>query len=162
MFHFAVFRNSYRFIFVFHIFVKMRDSRDILVLICSTLWLAAGFNVVRMGVVAQKASLMGTAITAVGIAVVFILFAVMFLKISIKNMKRIRTLTQEKLKAWNCMPLKSFIIMAGMITLGVMLRKNDGVPRGCIASFYIGLGSALTLAGMFYLYHVVKGAFPKH
>lgn len=129
----------------------MEKNVKILLFTCSALWLAAGVNVVRMGILALKESDMGTAIMVSGIIVVFILFAIMFFKISIKNMRRLKNLPQQKLKIWNCMSLKSFIIMAGMITLGVCLRRSEAIPRGCIASFYIGLGTALTMAGLLYL-----------
>lgn len=129
--------------------------------ICCALWLAAGVNVVRMGVIAQRASLMGTALTVLGIVVVFALFGIMFFRISSKNIKRIHSLPQDKLKVWNCMPVKSFLIMAAMITMGVCLRRSEAVPRGCIASFYIGLGSALSLAGLLYLVRVFVPAKEK-
>jgi len=121
----------------------------------------AGFNVVRMGVLAQKESQMGVLITIIGIIAVFILFAAMFLSISVKNIKRISVLSPDRQKLWNCMPVKSFIIMAFMITLGVLLRRNEAIPRGCIASFYIGLGSALSIAGLLYLYNWIKRAVAK-
>lgn len=135
----------------------MKGKRSILIFCCASLWLAAGINVVRMGLIAQKTSLMGPVVTIIGIIMVFLMFGFMFVKISTKNVKRIGVLPEEKLKIWNCMPLKSFIIMVGMITLGVCLRRCESIPRGCIASFYIGLGSGLSLAGLVYLLTFVKG-----
>jgi len=134
----------------------MKKNINVLAVTCCALWLTAGVNVVRMGLLALKESQMETAIMVSGIILVFILFAAMFCKISIKNMKRIQDLPQQKRKLWNCMPPKSFVIMAGMIALGVCLRHSEAIPRGCIASFYIGLGSALTLAGLLYLWNALS------
>lgn len=126
--------------------------RNCLIFICCALWIAAGVNVVRMGVLALGLSEMGVAAMVVGGVVTFLMFGFMFMKISLKNVKRIEGMPSEKLKVWNCMPLKSFLIMAFMIALGVTLRRCAAVPRGFIAFFYIGLGSALSLAGLLYLY----------
>lgn len=124
-------------------------------LVCAALWLAAGFNVVRMGVFALKVSTFPIPVIVVGIAITFLLFGAMFLKISLKNVKRISSLPEDKLKVWNCMPLKSFAIMAFMIAFGVFLRGSESVPRGFIAFFYIGLGSALSLAGCVYIVKMI-------
>jgi len=143
--------------------VKKIINVNVLAVTCSALWLAAGVNVVRMGLLALKESRMETPIMVSGIIIVFILFATMFCRISVKNMKRIQALPRQKQKLWNCMPPKSFVIMAGMIALGVCLRSSEAIPRGCIASFYIGLGSALTLAGLLYLWNAactIKALIP--
>ena len=45
----------------------------------------------------------------------------------------------------------SYLIMIFMITFGVLLRRCPAVPAAFIASFYVGLGSALALAGVIYI-----------
>lgn len=120
-------------------------------IVCAALWLIAGFNVVRMGLVALKLSTMNPWLTVLGIVVTFLAFGAMFLKISLKNIGRIAQLPESKLKVWNCMPLKSFAIMIFMISFGVFLRGSESVSRGFIAFFYIGLGTALALAGCIYV-----------
>lgn len=130
--------------------------RNTLLITCSALWLAAGFNVVRMGVLALSASEMAVWTMLVGMIVVFALFGAMFMKISLKNMNRIESMPAAQQKIWNCMPVKSYLIMVFMIALGVCLRRNPAIPRGFIAFFYIGLGSALALAGALYLIRVFR------
>ena len=49
------------------------------------------------------------------------------------------------------MPVKSYAIMAFMITLGVLLRKCPAIAPSFIASFYVGLGLALSVAGVIYI-----------
>jgi len=128
--------------------------RNALIFICSTLWLIAGVNVVRIGIQAKQLSELGPWATVIGIVIIFILFGMMFLRISLKNIKRIKDLPSDRLKVWNCMPWKSFAIMVFMISFGIWLRSCESVSRGFITFFYIGLGSALALAGCVYL---VKG-----
>ena len=49
------------------------------------------------------------------------------------------------------MPVRSYLIMAFMIGLGVALRQFSLVPEVFIGSFYTGLGGALAMAGLVYL-----------
>ena len=53
------------------------------------------------------------------------------------------------------MKTKLLAFMAGiiwlfMIAFGILLRSFSVVPHSFIASFYVGLGAALMLAGMIY------------
>ena len=45
---------------------------------------------------------------------------------------------------------KSFAIMAGMMSGGILLRRIPAVPTQFIAVFYSGLGAALLLAGILF------------
>lgn len=80
-----------------------------------------------------------------------IVFSNMFIKMLFKNVQRIRNIEVANRRVWDIMPVKSYIIMAFMITLGVLLRKCSAVSPSFIASFYVGLGSALMLAGIIYI-----------
>lgn len=68
-----------------------------------------------------------------------------------KNVQRIKQIEAGKRRVWDMMPVKSYIIMAFMITLGFMLRRCPAIPLSFIASFYVGLGTALGLAGIIYI-----------
>lgn len=46
--------------------------------------------------------------------------------------------------------VKSFIIMAVMMSGGIYLRASSFVPERFIAVFYTGLGSSLLLAGILF------------
>lgn len=45
---------------------------------------------------------------------------------------------------------KSFLIMAGMMSLGMFLRVSGLAPDPFLAVFYSGLGAALLLAGLLF------------
>ena len=75
----------------------------------------------------------------------------MFVKMLFKNVRRIRTIDEGKRRVWHMMPLRSYLIMAFMITLGVLLRRCPAIAPSFIASFYVGLGSALMLTGAIYI-----------
>ena len=54
--------------------------------------------------------------------------------------------------------VKSFIIMAVMMTGGIWLRSSGLAPERFIAVFYTGLGASLLLAGVRFGYHFGKAA----
>ena len=126
-------------------------SIKILAAINGALWLIAGINVVRLGLISWERVGETSAWMIVGCILTFIAFGIMFLKMVFKNLKRISLIPKEKRHIWHCMPLKSFLIMVFMIALGVTLRSIPAVPHSFIAFFYVGLGTALSLAGVAYL-----------
>lgn len=115
------------------------------------IWLVAGVNVVRIGVLTWAALDGASAWLIVGCMLTLAAFSMMFVKMVFKNVRRIHQIPPERRKVWNCMPLKSFLIMAFMIALGVTMRNMPQVPREFIAFFYVGLGTALSVAGVVYL-----------
>lgn len=116
------------------------------------IWLAAGINVVNLGIQAWTTLGATTAWTVVGALLTLAAFATMFVRMVFKNVARIRLIPAPQRRVWHCMTLRSFLIMVFMITLGVTLRRSPMVPRAFIAAFYVGLGTALSTAGLVYLY----------
>ena len=53
--------------------------------------------------------------------------------------------------------VKSFIIMAVMMTGGIWLRSSGVAPDRFIAFFYTGLGASLLLAGLLFGCNFAKG-----
>lgn len=115
------------------------------------IWLIAGFNVCRIGVVEWKNLETTHFLMIIGSIVTLMLFSGMFVNMLFKNVKRIREIEVEKRRIWHLMPVKSYVIMAFMITFGVLLRKCRIIPTSYIASFYVGLGAALMTAGAIYI-----------
>ena len=58
----------------------------------------------------------------------------------------------------NFFEVKSFIIMAVMMTGGIWLRSSGFAPERVIAVFYTGLGASLRVAGVRFGYHFGKAA----
>lgn len=69
-----------------------------------------------------------------------------------KHTKRIQGYQEEKKWFWNFFDLKSFLIMAFMITGGILIRSLSLCPEWFIAFFYTGLGTSLFLAGLTFFY----------
>lgn len=118
-----------------------------LLLLASFVWLVAGFNIVRIGILVYIGNL--TLIHIVYSVLVFIIFWFMvFNKLVNKHTKRIQQYMTEKQYFWNFFDMKSFIIMAFMMTMGITIRVYNLMPETFIAVFYTGLGIALSLAGI--------------
>lgn len=89
--------------------------------------------------------------------VVFSVFGLMFYRMSVKHTKRIRSYPQETRPVWNFFDLKSYLIMAFMMSGGIWLRNSGLAPEVFIAVFYTGLGCALGSAGVLFWVNFIKG-----
>lgn len=129
----------------------MKVGKRSLVLISAIVWIMAGFNVLKIGIEAYQNYI--SVVNVIGSIFVFMIFwNMIFKKMVDKNVVRIENMIGEKHNFWVFFDLKSFIIMAFMMTMGISLRVYSLVPEVFIAVFYSGLGTALGLAGVKYLY----------
>ena len=129
----------------------MVKNRNLL-LIASFVWMIAGFNILRIGVLSYS-----NYVTFVNIIISLDIFMVfwfkVFNKLVVKHTLRIKGYEEPKQYFWKFFDLKSFCIMAFMMTFGIAIRSLNLLPEIAIAVFYTGLGSALLLAGIKFMYH---------
>lgn len=133
----------------------MKVSKKSLVLWSAIVWMIAGFNVLKIGinVYGEYLSVLNFGLSVI----VFLIFwNMIFKKMVDKNIIRIKSLPHEEYNFWNFFDLKSFLIMAFMMSMGISLRVYNLVPDVFIAVFYSGLGAALALAGVKYFYKFLK------
>lgn len=133
----------------------MKVKKHTLLLIASLVWLIAGFNVLNIGIVTYK-----NYVTILNIILSLFVFSIfwfmIFKKLVFKHTNRIKEFKEEFQFFLNFFDKKSFIIMASMITFGVLIRTLHLAPDVFIAVFYSGLGSALFLAGILFGYNYFK------
>ena len=67
-----------------------------------------------------------------------------------KHTLRILSYPEERQMFLHFFDGKSFAIMAGMMSGGILLRRIPAIPTQFIAVFYSGLGAALLLAGILF------------
>lgn len=118
--------------------------------IAGVVWLIAGFNVARLGVIAYNDLTKITFLHILLSILVFTAFGFMFYKMSVKHNKRIKGYPEEYKPFWHFFDLKSYLIMAFMMGGGIWLRSSGLVPEVFIAVFYTGLGFALASAGILF------------
>jgi hypothetical protein len=125
-----------------------------LILVLSVVWLIAGLNILHIGQTVFSGSWdvdMDLATLAVCTA-----FAIMFVKVSNKHIKRIRAVSEERMYIHMFLDGKAWILMAVMVTLGIVVRLSGVLPDFAIAAFYTGLGSALTLTAVIVFLQFIK------
>ncbi|WP_323088615.1 hypothetical protein [Allobaculum sp. JKK-2023] len=125
--------------------------RRTLLLIAGIVWLIAGVNVARLGIIAYGQLYSINFLDILLSIVVFALFGFMFFKMSVKHHRRIHGYREIYRPIWHFFDLKSYVIMAIMMTGGIWLRNSGLVSTIFIAVFYTGLGCALGAAGLFFL-----------
>lgn len=126
-----------------------------LLLIAAIVWLIVGFNVLKIGVETYINYV--TVINLLLSLVVFLVFWIMvFSKLVKKHTLRISSYESEKQWFYLFFDLKSFIIMAIMMTMGIVIRYYALLPDVFIAVFYTGLGSALALAGILFMVNFMR------
>lgn len=77
-------------------------------------------------------------------------FFLMFRRIVDRYCDRIAALP-DKVKIWQTFPIKGWILLIFMMSLGIALKHIPGVPSAFTASFYTGLGPMLLLSAVRYL-----------
>lgn len=133
--------------------------RRTLLAIAGCVWLLAGFNVARLGLLSYGAMEAVRWYHPMLSFVVFAMFGFMFFKMSLKHTRRIRGYAEPTRPFWHFFDLKAYCIMAFMMGGGIWLRSSGLVPGVFIAVFYTGLGCALALAGV--LFWIMFFRFPK-
>lgn len=78
-----------------------------------------------------------------------------FLRIVNKNIFRIKAL-EERHCLFGFMPWKSYLLIAVMMTFGILLR-NSAIPRIYLSVIYMGIGLALGLSSIRYFRHALSG-----
>lgn len=137
----------------------MKVKKNTLLLLASLVWSIAGWNVMRIGISCYPPYL--SILNLLLSAAVFAVFEKMvFGRLVKKHTQRIQAYEQERLFFLHFFDTKSFLIMAFMMTGGILIRSFSLLPDSVIAVFYTGLGSALLLAGVLfgknYLQHFRK------
>lgn len=127
---------------------KFCVKKRTLLIIAGIVWLIAGFNVARLGVLSYMVIERKWYFYLLSV-VVFLLFGTMFYKMSVKHTKRILGYETDR-PFWHFFDLKAYFMMVFMMSGGIALRSSGVVPDVFIAFFYSGLGCALASAGVLF------------
>lgn len=127
----------------------MKVKKKNLLLIACVVWSLAGFNILRIGILSYPPYL-----SVMNILLSIVVFTVfqyfIFGRLVKKHTDRIQNYEEERHFFMKFFDVKSFIIMAIMMSGGIYLRASSLAPERFIAVFYTGLGSSLLLAGILF------------
>lgn len=90
-----------------------------LLAVAGVVWLAAGVNVAKLGILSYRPISPVFAWHILLSAVIFCVFGLMFFKMSLKHNKRIKSYAEELRPIWNFFDIKAYIIMAVMMGGGI-------------------------------------------
>ena len=127
----------------------MKVKRNTLLLLSCLVWSAAGFNILRIGLMSYPSH--RSVLNFLLSAVVFAVFQVfIFGKLVKKHTARISGYEEERHFFLKFFDKKAFAIMAVMMSGGIGLRASGLAPEQFLAVFYTGLGASLLLAGLLF------------
>lgn len=136
------------------VFLLKVSKRTLLLLAC-LVWSIAGFNILRIGIQAYPAYCsVPNVLLSVLVFAVFQFF--IFGRLVRKHTTRIRSYMETRQFFLKFFDVRSFLIMAVMMTGGIYLRASGLAPERFIAVFYTGLGAALLLAGILFGIHYIN------
>lgn len=124
----------------------MKVQAKTLLLPAGLVWTAAGGNILRIGLETYGPYVNWTN-GLISLAVFAVFWIFVFSRLVKKHTARI-TGYEDRQYFWRFFDGRSFAIMAGMMTGGIVLRTARLAPDWCIAVFYTGLGAALLGAGL--------------
>lgn len=128
-----------------------RVNKRTLLIIAALVWLMAGTMVLSLGLeVILKEQKYVIVSLIVAVIVFYIFFNFIFKKMVSKHRDRISSKEQDKLCLFSFFDVKSYLIMAFMMTLGISIRSMSFINPVYWAPVYVGIGSALFLAGVLF------------
>ena len=134
---------------------KLTVKKNTLLLIAGIVWAIAGFNIVRIGVIAYRGNFIWWR-ALVSVAVYGAFQLLVFGKMVGKHTERILNYDEERQNFFRFFDARGYSIMAFMMTFGIGLRVSGVVPDVYIAVFYTGLGASLLTAGVLFLVNYIR------
>ncbi len=131
--------------------MKYGVNRNTLLVIAGVVWITAGLNIFRIGILSWCKSMINIQNILMTLFVFLLFFCFIFRKQFKRHKKRIASKEKKKNCPFSFFDLKGWIIMIFMIALGATIRHFSLLPIAFIAIFYTGLSLALTLTGVLFI-----------
>ncbi|MEN6347778.1 MAG: hypothetical protein ABFD08_00060 [Syntrophomonas sp.] len=127
-------------------------SRNSLLLLAGMVWFIAGFNIMRIGISALLFNVSSPILSVlVSILIFCLFFKLIFHKIVVKHCDRIKSYSETKIIIFKFFDMKSYLIMAFMIALGLTVRSSHILTPLYLGTFYNGLGGSLISSGILFV-----------
>lgn len=122
--------------------------KNYLILLASLVWMFAGVMVIKAGWAYLLELIKTQPLLLLLSPLVFILFYwFIFARLVKRHTRRIAAAPESHLPLWQFFDLKSYFVMAVMMSGGFWLRSSHILPGWVIGFFYPGLGFALFACG---------------
>lgn len=132
--------------------MKWGVNKRILLLIAGIVWIIAGINILRIGIITWLDTSRDWLFQVGEATVVFLLFFIFVFK-RLYNKYTLRIDRKEgKRCPFSFFDVKGWIIMIFMMTMGILIRKYHWLPDSFISVFYAGLSVALAITGIRFIF----------
>jgi hypothetical protein len=131
--------------------------RRALLVLAGAAWTAVGIMLLNYGYtwLTHPPVIRNLGIGILSVAASLAVYRIGFNGIALKNIARIRSL-KEKPCAFSFLAWKGYLIIAVMMTMGILLRGSS-IPRPYLAIVYVTIGGALFLSSLSYYSHFYQG-----
>ena len=115
-------------------------------------WAYAAYRVLKMAMqFVPESSLPLWGVIALGLIGFVIFFKLVFQKVSKKHIRRISTMEEKKPCLFAFFGWKSYLLIAIMVSMGILFARMEVLPLSLQGIFYIALGSSLFLSALMFL-----------
>lgn len=125
----------------------------VLIFLGAFLWGFASYRILKTGIdFIEKRAFNHWLNYLIGIIGFVPFFLFVFRKVSIKYLRRIKKLDQKYPCAFSFFDLQGYLIMTGMISMGIIISGWEMIPELYKGTFFISLGLSLLASAVFYIY----------
>ncbi|MCX6229789.1 MAG: hypothetical protein NTV75_11575 [Bacteroidia bacterium] len=136
---------------------NIRVSKKMLLFEAASIWMFAGIMLLTRGKIMLESAQgfsVANIFSCLGSGILFYLY--LFSKISFKHIQRIKSLPGGRHYPYQFFNFKSYLMMAGMITMGITLRKTLIIPLEYLSLIYCTMGIPLFLSSIRFFSHFIR------
>ena len=132
--------------------LKPGVPKPVLIALGAALWGFAAYRILKMGFIfVERHALHHFVNYLIGIAGFVPFFLLVFRKVSVRYITRIKNLPQRRPCVFSFFDLRGYIMMSFMITLGILVSHWQLIPELYKGTFFISLGLSLLASSTFYI-----------
>jgi hypothetical protein len=137
--------------------LKPGAPKAVLIALGAALWGFAAYRILKLGFVfIEKHALHHFVNYLIGVAGFIPFFMLVFRKVSLRYITRIKKLPQRRPCMFAFFDLRGYIMMTFMITIGILVSQWKVIPELYKGTFFISLGLSLLASSVFYIIEGVQ------
>jgi hypothetical protein len=137
--------------------LKPGAPKIVLIILGASLWGFASYRILKLGIAnIEKHALYRAVNYIIGIAGFIPFFLLVFRKVSYKYITRIKNLKYERPCVFSFFDVRGYLIMSGMITMGILVSHWKVIPGLYKGTFFISLGLSLFASAVYYVIEGIK------
>ncbi len=137
--------------------LKPGVPKPVLIALGAALWGFAAYRILSLGFIfIERNALYHWLNYLIGIAGFIPFFLLVFRKVSLRYVNRIKNLPQKRPCMFAFFDVRGYILMSFMITMGIAISHWKVIPELYKGTFFISLGLSLLASSIFYIIEGVQ------